>query len=66
MELLLISDLSNPKWLIIQQILTIDSERSKKLQADLKFPEIKSNIGLNRFINLKNTPKMVSIADYKY
>ncbi len=90
MEIPLIPDLSNPKWLIIQQILkTIGSKRSQKIASRLKIQdvsifidcikililadtfekdysyvisEIKSNISLKRFIDLRNVPEV----DYFY
>lgn len=60
MKLLFKPNLSNPKWLIIQQILTIDSKRSKKITSRLKIQDI------SIFIDLKNIPEVVSIVDYKY
>ncbi|NJD75512.1 MAG: hypothetical protein FIB08_00255 [Candidatus Methanoperedens sp.] len=42
MEIPLIPDLSNPKWLIVQEMLkSISSAHAKKIASRLKIPDVK-------------------------
>jgi len=56
MEIPLIPDLSNPKWLIIQQILkTIGSKRSQKIAGRLKIQDVSIFIDCIKILILADT-----------
>ena len=63
MEIPLIPDLSNPKWLIIQKILkTIDSKRSRKIAGRLKIQDVNIFIDCIKVLILADTFEQ----DYSY
>jgi len=63
MEIPLIPDLNNPKWLIVQQILkTIGSKRSQKIASRLKIPDINIFIYCIKILILSDTFEQ----DYSY
>ena len=63
MEIPLIPDLSNPKWLIIGEILkTVGSKRSKKIASRLKIPDVQFFIDCMKILILADTFEL----DYSY
>ena len=63
MQIPLIPDLSNPKWLIVQQILKIiDSKKSQKIASRLKIQDISIFIDCIKILILADTFE----KDYSY
>src|SRR3990170_5624668 len=63
MEIPLIPDLSNPKWLIVREILkTVGSKRSKKIASRLNIPDVQFFIDCMKILILADTFEL----DYSY
>ena len=63
MEIPLIPDLSNPKWLIVREILkTVGSKRSNKIASRLKIPDVQFFIDCMKILILADTFEL----DYSY
>lgn len=63
MEIPLIPDLSNPKWLIVQEVLkSIGSAHAKKVASRLKIPDVKIFLDCIKILILSDTFEL----DYSY
>ena len=63
MNIPLILDLSNPKWLIVQEILkSIGSTRARKIASRLKIPDVQVFIDCMKILILAETFEL----DYSY
>ena len=63
MNIPLIPDLTNPKWLIMQEILnSIDSNRTRKIASRLKIPDVQVFIDCMKILILAETFEL----DYSY